>query len=245
MNCANGHPVSPGTNFCTTCGAPLGNSSVSPAPKPSTQATCDCGTPFQIHSPSDPQCSKTQSTYGFNMPNYSDISLEQMSEVGQANQKTSSKGAAIGIGVTLGAILLVFLGFGLSGNSNSSDSSTSANDSSSSATDFLTPSAEPTPTPLVDWYPAGFHVWPSDHNVAFKWADGSCDYYSCVYAKFITQYGCSSFYAAVNFLDSSDAVIDYSNGTLPSLAPMQIAKLRFDDIEGNSSSTQMSEIRCY
>ena len=244
MNCSNGHPVNPGNIFCTNCGVKIATATLNPEVlAPPTEGSCNCGTPPATHSTSDWRCSKNESTYRFNPPNHSDLTTPQMS--GQNGPKSSNKGALIAIGVTLGTILLVFLAFGTSGNSNSSDSTASADKTSSSATDFLTPSAEPTPTVTADWFPAGFHVWPDDPNVAFKWANGSCDYYKCTFANFISQYGCSSFYAAVNLLDSSDAVIGYSNGTLPSLAPMQIAKLRFDDIEGNSSSSLMSEIKCY
>lgn len=98
----------------------------------------------------------------------------------------------------------------------------------------------------TDWAPEGFTVWRDDPNVAYKWAaKNNCDYYGCISAEFISKTGCpNSFYAALNWLDSADSVISYDNATLPRLNPMQIAKLRFDDAEGNSVSGQMAEINC-
>ena len=96
------------------------------------------------------------------------------------------------------------------------------------------------------WAPAGFTVWSSDPNVAYKWAaKNNCDQYGCISAEFISKMGCpNSFYAALNWLDSNDSVISYDNASLPSLGVMQIAKLRFDDIEGSSTTGQMAEINC-
>jgi hypothetical protein len=100
--------------------------------------------------------------------------------------------------------------------------------------------------PDVSWAPPGFTVWPDDSNVAYRWTEKSnCDNYGCVQAEFMSKNGCpSSFYAAVNWLDSGNSVISYDNATLPSLKSMQVAKLRFDDVEGSSKSAQMAEINC-
>ena len=96
------------------------------------------------------------------------------------------------------------------------------------------------------WAPSGFNVWSDNSNIAYRWAlKNNCDNYGCVQAEFISKDGCpNSFYAAVNWLDSNDSVISYDNSTLPSLSSMQIAKLRFDDIEGSSETAQMAEISC-
>jgi hypothetical protein len=96
------------------------------------------------------------------------------------------------------------------------------------------------------WVPSGFTAWSTDSNVAWKWVDKSnCDNYSCVTAEFISRDGCpSGLYAAINWLDSSDAVVSYDNATLPSLLAMQTAKLRFDDIQELGKSGQMAEISC-
>jgi len=97
----------------------------------------------------------------------------------------------------------------------------------------------------TSWVPAGYRAWSSDSNVAYKWVnDQSCSEFTCTHASFVTQNGCTSFYAAVNFLDSAGNVIGYGNATLPSLQPMQAAVLRFDDTSNSSKSSQMSEINC-
>lgn len=98
------------------------------------------------------------------------------------------------------------------------------------------------------WVPSGFTVWTSDSNIAWKWADKStyvCDNYSCISVEFISKDGCpTGLYAALNWLDENDAVVSYDNATLPSLQPMQTAKLRFDDIGELGKSGQMAEINC-
>ena len=111
------------------------------------------------------------------------------------------------------------------------------------------PSAyEPPASDPVDlyWAPTGFTVWIDDPNVAYRWAKkNNCDSYDCISAEFISKAGCpNSFYAALNWIDSADSVISYDNASLPSLSPMQIAKLRFDDIDGTAQSGQMAEISC-
>lgn len=136
--------------------------------------------------------------------------------------------------VFAGTFVLTLLVFGISGFGNSSGSTYSSDESSvnESIVD-------------VEWAPAGFTVLPSDSNVAFRWSKGSCSNYDCVHADFITKTGCpNSFYAAVNWLNTSESVVSYDNETLPSLMAMQRATLRFDDIEGNGSSAQISEVSC-
>lgn len=98
------------------------------------------------------------------------------------------------------------------------------------------------------WVPSDFSVWATDSNIAWKWADkGSyvCDNYSCISVEFISKDGCpTGLYAALNWLDENDAVVSYDNATLPSLQPMQTAKLRFDDVGELGKSGQMAEINC-
>ena len=100
--------------------------------------------------------------------------------------------------------------------------------------------------PDTSWAPADFTIWSTNPEVAYRWATKSvCDNYGCVQAEFVSKNGCpNSFYAAINWLDSADSVVSYDNSTLPSLNPLQIAKLRFDDIEGSGKSAQMAEINC-
>jgi len=96
------------------------------------------------------------------------------------------------------------------------------------------------------WVPSGFTAWSTDSNVAWKWVDKSnCDNYSCVTAEFVSRDGCpNGLYAAINWLDSNDAVVSYDNATLPSLLAMQTAKLRFDDVLELGKSGQIAEISC-
>lgn len=99
----------------------------------------------------------------------------------------------------------------------------------------------------TSWVPSGYQAWSSDSSVAWKWSSKSnCDYYSCISAEIISRDGCpSGLYAALNWLDNNDSVVSYSNESLPSLLPMQAAKLRFDDIQETGDSGQMAEINCY
>lgn len=98
------------------------------------------------------------------------------------------------------------------------------------------------------WVPSEFTVWATDSNIAWKWAEKAsynCDNYSCITVQFISRDGCpTGLYAALNWLDKNDAVVSYDNATLPSLLPMQTAKLRFDDIQELGKSGQMAEINC-
>jgi hypothetical protein len=102
------------------------------------------------------------------------------------------------------------------------------------------------------WVPAGFEIWADDSNIAWKWssqADYECDPYRCIEAQFISRDGCpTNFYAAVNWLDAGvnedGAVIGYDNSSLPSLYPMQVAKVKFDDPSDLGLSAQISEIDC-
>lgn len=96
------------------------------------------------------------------------------------------------------------------------------------------------------WVPTGFTAWSEDSNIAWKWAvKNNCDEYGCITAEFISQYGCpSGLYVALNWLDRNDSVVGYTNETLPSLLPMQNAKLTFEDYDDVSSSGQISTIKC-
>lgn len=114
--------------------------------------------------------------------------------------------------------------------------------------DFLSSQSDSLDTSGWDssWVPMGFTAWSSDSNIAWKWSDkNNCDNYGCISVDFISRDGCpSGLYAALNWLDSNDTVVSYDNATLPSLLPMQTAKLRFDDIQELGKSGQMAEINC-
>jgi hypothetical protein len=118
----------------------------------------------------------------------------------------------------------------------------------SAVDEFLSTQSETSDTSSWDssWVPAGFTAWSSDSNIAWKWADkNNCDNYGCISADFISRDGCpNGLYAALNWLDSNDVVVSYDNATLPSLLPLQTAKLRFDDVQELGKSGQMAEINC-
>lgn len=162
----------------------------------------------------------------------------------------ASKGKKIFFGFATFFIAIVVIA-AISGNSKTSPSSqgfASAADTSTNGDTSANTDSSVT-VPDTSWIPKGFYQWSNDPNVAFRWApDGySCNQYenSCYKAIFISQTGCpTQFYAAINLLDSSGSVIDYSNATLPNLLPMQRATLDFEDVNGNSKSAQMSEITC-
>lgn len=121
---------------------------------------------------------------------------------------------------------------------------------SSAVEDFLSTQSETSDTSSWDssWVPTDFSVWSSDSNIAWRWADKdsyNCDSYSCITVEFISRDGCpTGLYAALNWLDSNDAVVSYDNATLPSLLPNQLAKLKFDDVQEIGDSGQMAEISC-
>lgn len=129
---------------------------------------------------------------------------------------------------------------------------TSNSSSSTSAVDEILSSTEIDSTDSYagdsNWVPAGYITWNSDLNIAWRFASKSsynCDDYSCIAVEFISRDGCpNGLYAALNWLDANDAVVSYDNATLPSLLPMQSAKLKFDDIQEIGVSGQMAEINC-
>ncbi len=132
-----------------------------------------------------------------------------------------------------------------------SNDSTALNDllnsSSSLSSDSGTSSLD------TSWVPTGFIPWSANSNIAWRWAASgtyTCPDYGCISAEFISNTGCpSGVYAAINWMDANagqgGSVISYANASLPSLRPLQIAKLRFDDIEGTGKSGQMADIKCY
>lgn len=164
-----------------------------------------------------------------------DLEIEsKKSELVQAKSKiTKDKFASTSKKIWLASFIL-FIIFSLITFSNGSEEASSTDSSSAYSYED------------TNWVPAGFNVWPSDSNVAFKWSDGECSTsYGCVYATFVSKMGCpNSFYAAINWLNTSKAVVSYDNATLPSLLALQEASLRFDDIQENGASAQMAEISC-
>jgi hypothetical protein len=141
-------------------------------------------------------------------------------------------------------VVLMIIGSATAGNK----SSTNPGNTVASNTAAVASSVAPQSVTPVNWFPTGFHEWGADSNVAWRWnSSGSCKSGSdggCYFATFISHTGCSNFYAAINLLDSSKAVVDYSNATLPTLQPLQQAKLEFSDVYGKSRSAEMSQITC-
>jgi hypothetical protein len=151
--------------------------------------------------------------------------------------------------IPIALVVLAIIGAATSGQKSNTSSSATTSSSSPAASSNSSSSPAESQAPAANWYPVGFHQWSNDSNVAWQWVKGnfSCNadaQNGCYKATFISQTGCSYFYAAVNLLDGSGSVIDYANGTLPTLQPLQKATLEFDDIQGNSKSAQMAKITC-
>jgi len=98
----------------------------------------------------------------------------------------------------------------------------------------------------VPWYPKGFTEY-ADGLTAWNWADRSCSYSSgrCSHMDVVTWIGCQNLYVEVNFLDSSNAVIDWSNDTARGLRAGDMAKLEFVSFEDRTRSSRLVEISCY
>jgi len=106
--------------------------------------------------------------------------------------------------------------------------------------------------PVTDnsWIPISFIQY--NNSIAYSVPDKqdcSAEFSYCFQYDFITKSGCpSGFYAALNWKDKSGAVLDYTNATLPSLKPMQVAKLTFNftlPMETSFGGLDIAEVRCY
>lgn len=98
----------------------------------------------------------------------------------------------------------------------------------------------------LSWVPSGYSL-SDDHKVAYRWkAVDFCDPYICWKWSFISNEGCpNDFYAAINFLDKNNAVIGYTNATLPSLQPLQTAILTFQEpTDDGGKNADISQIQC-
>ncbi len=100
----------------------------------------------------------------------------------------------------------------------------------------------------LPWYPKGYSQL--DDNLAVKWLKPhsySCEYSgsSCWGLSVISAQGCpTSLYVAINIEDSSGTVVDWSNDTLPSLAPGKAAKLVFTSFSKGGSTARISDYSC-
>jgi len=101
----------------------------------------------------------------------------------------------------------------------------------------------------TSWMPNDYI--PYSDSLAWNFPEQKCtpSFTYCFQYSFISKTGCpSGFYAAINWKDKSEAVVDYTNATLPSLQPLQVAKLTFQfttPAETSFGGLDVAEIRCY
>jgi hypothetical protein len=98
------------------------------------------------------------------------------------------------------------------------------------------------------WYPTGYFVYPQNPNIAGRWDHSPhCDYgASCMGLYKFTRYGCPNLlYAELNIL-SRGVVVSYTNDSLGSIRPRQIARLTFNvyDLPAGARG-QLSKVDCY
>jgi len=89
---------------------------------------------------------------------------------------------------------------------------------------------------------------PTIDGVAFKWADNpNCDYFSCFGMTVIADSAnCpNGFYAELNLLDSSGAIVGYTNDSVGSLRLGQKAKLIFNFTDDDVKTAEISKFSCY
>ena len=123
------------------------------------------------------------------------------------------------------------------------------NSDESSGTSYETGSAT-TQSYDDSWIPSDFTGYPSDDNVAWRWASNSetnCSYESgaCWSALVVTRDGCpNGIYAEIAILDKSGVQIDYTNDTTTRVLPNAKVKLTFDTFNEEADKAQISEINC-
>ena len=61
----------------------------------------------------------------------------------------------------------------------------------------------------------------------------------------VTWIGCQNLYVEVNFLDSTNSVVDWSNDTARGLRAGDRVKLEFVSFDDSARSTRLVEISCY
>ena len=127
---------------------------------------------------------------------------------------------------------------------------TSSETSSTSSSSISTSSSSSTETYDTSWIPTDFSGYPSDDNIAWRWAtskETNCSYSSgsCWAAMVITRDGCpSGIYAEIAILDKSGVQIDYTNDTTTRVLPKTKVKLTFDTFNEQAEKAQIGEIRC-
>ena len=121
---------------------------------------------------------------------------------------------------------------------------------SSSTQGSSTTATESNSTYDESWVPSGFTGYPSDDNIAWRWATKSetkCTYSSgsCWSVMVATRDGCpSGIYAELAILDKSDVQIDYTNDTTTQVLSGTKAKLTFDTFNEEAESARLSELSC-
>lgn len=235
-----GNANSPAAKFCTSCGQALAAAAPTAPAAPTTPTE-------QVISNDVPVGDDPYKPAGMSHAEYAYDNLPPVRKAGL------SRGALIGViaGVLVVAGVLTAAGVTLANNARNAASS-SSQDSSSDSLDYSTDSGDSssdygTDTYDPNWPPAGYTDW--DGSVAYKWTtsttDSDCS--DCTYSTMdvTSLYGCDSLYVEVNFTDSTDSVVDWSNDTASYLSAGQTAKLEFDTYEDNADHTTVTEISCY
>lgn len=102
---------------------------------------------------------------------------------------------------------------------------------------------------VTDWAPAGFTQWDDDIAYRFATDENTSDCSDCTY-WFIEVYAnndCSNgVYAAMNFEDAYETVVDWSNDTLPALYAGQTGLLEFDHYPYEDDMTgRLTDLTCH
>ncbi|MDE0975556.1 MAG: DUF4190 domain-containing protein [Candidatus Nanopelagicales bacterium] len=95
------------------------------------------------------------------------------------------------------------------------------------------------------WYPKGYEE--RSPGLAFKPAKFSVSAYNSYYWRYyvVAKDGCpNGLYLEVNITDDSGRVIDWTNESIQSLAPMQEARVVFKTYEDDAASWEFSDISC-
>lgn len=95
------------------------------------------------------------------------------------------------------------------------------------------------------WFPEGYDSFST--NLAYQFVrGGGCELGdSCWKINVVSKVSCSSMYAELNILDSSGAVIDYSNDIARNVDAMQTVRLEFPTYNSRASTGELTEITCY
>ena len=98
------------------------------------------------------------------------------------------------------------------------------------------------------WYPKGYEEIAGFPGFAYKNKAGNpCDYgASCASFGIVSEVSCPSMlYAEVNMMDSSGAVVDWSNDTVQGLMAGQVARMAANSYADNFTRWRFTKISCY